>query len=79
MRPDAVEESVRMKTGKRETAWAMLGYVAGLGVAAVWLESVQAMQLVELFVVPVIVFAAGALGVDEYSKNILGRHRGGDK
>jgi len=70
---------MRTKTGKRETAWAMLGYVAGLGVAAVWLESVQAMQLVELFVVPVIVFAAGALGVDEYSKNILGRHRGGDK
>jgi len=71
---------MRMKTGKRETAWAMLGYVAGLGVAAVWMESAQAMQLVELFVVPVIVFAAGALGVDEYSKNILGRdHRDGQR
>lgn len=71
---------MRRKTGKRETAWAALVYVAGLGVAAVWLGSDQAMQLVNILALPVLAFAATALGLDEYSKNILGHdHRGDEK
>ena len=61
---------MRKKTYKRETGWAALAYVAGLGVYAVAQGDPQAVALVEALALPVMAFAAAALGLDEYSKNI---------
>lgn len=72
---------MRRKTYKRETGWLALAYVAGLGIYAVALGDQQAVALVEALALPVLAFAAAALGLDEYSKNIApGRdHRGLDR
>lgn len=61
---------MRRKTYKRETGWLALSYVAGLGVYAVAKGDPQAVALVEALALPVLAFAAAALGLDEYSKNI---------
>lgn len=61
---------MRRKTYKRETGWISMVYVAGLGVYAVAQGDPQAVALVEALSLPVLAFAAAALGLDEYSKNI---------
>ena len=61
---------IRKKTYKRETGWSALAYVAGLGVYGVAQGDPQAVALVEALALPVLAFAAAALGLDEYSKNI---------
>lgn len=72
---------MRRKTYKRETGWISMAYVAGLGIYAVAQGDPQAVALVEALALPVLAFAAAALGLDEYSKNIApGRdHRGLDR
>lgn len=61
---------MRKKTYKRETGWLALAYVAGIGVYAIAQGDPQAVALVEALALPVLAFAAAALGLDEYSKNI---------
>ncbi|UWR30965.1 hypothetical protein K3758_05400 [Sulfitobacter sp. W002] len=60
----------RAKTYKRELATALLAFVCGLAVAAVGGPSVPAMEALRIMIAPVFLFAAGAFGLDEMSKNM---------
>ncbi|UWR38489.1 hypothetical protein [Sulfitobacter sp. W074] len=60
----------RQKTYKREVSMVLLCFVCGLAVAAVVGPSVPAMEALRILVAPVFLFAAGAFGLDEMSKNM---------
>ena len=58
------------KTWKRETAWALIVWLAGMGGWGVYEPS--AMQFAEMITVPIFSFAALAFGMDAYSKQVMG-------
>ena len=60
----------RKKTMKREIATCGLLYVALVGVAAIFLESTNALEVLKIVTVPAFAFAAAAFGMDEFSKNM---------
>lgn len=60
----------RRKTYKRELSTALLAFVCWLAIAAVWGPSEPAMEALRIMIAPVFLFAAGAFGLDEMSKNM---------
>lgn len=64
----------RLKTYKRETAWVIAAYCAGMGIAAAN-GSQPALEVYRISLLPCVAFLAAALGMDEYSKNIHGERK----
>jgi hypothetical protein len=63
----------RVKTGKREVAIGMLLVLLALLAVAIGWGNGEAMAALEMLAPLVMLWSAGAFGVDEYSKNIAGR------
>ncbi|PTR08725.1 hypothetical protein C8J28_13412 [Cereibacter azotoformans] len=59
-----------MKTWKREVALGLLAYCAGLGAYVAWTGSAAGMSVLELWLPGSYLFAAGAFGLDSWSKQV---------
>ena len=63
---------MRVKTYKRELSFSMIVFIMFLSLVWVFGSNTNAGEAVKTLLVPFITFAAGAFGLDEYTKNIKG-------
>ena len=61
---------MRCKTYKREISTVLLAFILFMSLVWVFKPSQEAGEAVKTLLIPFITFAAGAFGLDEYTKNI---------